>query len=50
MILVTGATGFIGQHLVKQLVEAQYPVCSLIRPRRVNAVLRRAKTQLWPET
>ena len=32
MILVTGATGFIGQHLVKQLVEAQYPVCSLIRP------------------
>ncbi len=32
MILVTGATGFIGQHLVKQLVDAQYPVCSLIRP------------------
>ena len=32
MILITGATGFIGQHLVKQLVEAQYPVCSLIRP------------------
>ncbi len=32
MILVTGATGFIGQHLVRQLVEAQYPVCSLIRP------------------
>jgi len=34
MILVTGATGFIGQHLVKQLVDAQYPVCSLIRPSR----------------
>jgi nucleoside-diphosphate-sugar epimerase len=32
MILVTGATGFIGQHVVKQLVEAQYPVCGLIRP------------------
>ena len=32
MILVTGATGFIGQHLVKQLVEAHYPVCCLIRP------------------
>ncbi len=32
MILVTGATGFIGQHLVKQLVEAEYPVCSLVRP------------------
>ena len=32
MILVTGATGFIGQHLIKQLVEAQYPVCGLIRP------------------
>jgi NADH dehydrogenase len=32
MILVTGATGFIGQHLVKELVDAQYPVCCLIRP------------------
>jgi NADH dehydrogenase len=32
MILVTGPTGFIGQHLVKHLVEAQYPVCGLIRP------------------
>ena len=32
MILVTGATGFIGQHLVKQLVDAQAPVCCLIRP------------------
>jgi len=34
MILVTGATGFIGQHLVKQLVDAQHPVCCLIRPSR----------------
>ncbi len=32
MILVTGATGFIGQHLVKQLFDAQYPVCCLVRP------------------
>lgn len=32
MILVTGATGFIGHHLVKHLVDAQYPVCCLIRP------------------
>ena len=32
MILVTGATGFIGQHLVKQLVDTQTPVCCLIRP------------------
>ena len=32
MILITGATGFIGQHLVKYLVDAQYPVCCLIRP------------------
>ena len=32
MILVTGATGFIGQHLVKQLVDADQPVCCLIRP------------------
>lgn len=34
MILVTGATGFIGQHLVKQLVDDQYPVCCLVRPSR----------------
>src|SRR5262245_27881094 len=32
MILVTGSTGFIGQHLVKHLVDEQYAVCGLIRP------------------
>ncbi len=32
MILVTGATGFIGQHLTRYLAEAQYPVCALVRP------------------
>lgn len=32
MIVVTGATGFIGQHLVRQLAEASFPICCLIRP------------------
>lgn len=32
MILVTGATGFIGRVLVRHLVEAGYPVRTLIRP------------------
>jgi NADH dehydrogenase len=34
MILVTGATGFIGRALVRQLSEAGYPVRVLIRPSR----------------
>ena len=34
MILVTGATGFIGQHLVRQLAEAQFQITTLIRPSR----------------
>ncbi len=32
MILITGGTGFIGRALVRQLVEANYPVRLLIRP------------------
>jgi NADH dehydrogenase len=34
MILVTGATGFIGQHLVRQLAEAQFQITMLVRPSR----------------
>jgi NADH dehydrogenase len=34
MILVTGATGFIGRHLVETIAETQVPVRALVRPRR----------------
>ena len=34
MILVIGATGFIGQQLVVQLAQEQYPICCLVRPSR----------------
>lgn len=34
MILVTGGTGFIGQALIRHLVETGYPVRTLIRPSR----------------
>ena len=34
MILVTGATGFIGRALVRQLSESGYPLRALIRPSR----------------
>ncbi len=32
MILITGATGFIGQHLITWLASQQYPICVLIHP------------------
>lgn len=34
MILVTGATGFIGQHLLGWLASQQYPICALLHPSR----------------
>lgn len=39
MILITGATGFIGQTLTRQLVEAGHPVRLLIRPSPVTPAL-----------
>jgi NADH dehydrogenase len=36
VILVTGGTGFIGQALIRHLVEAGYPVRTLIRPSRIS--------------
>jgi dihydroflavonol-4-reductase len=38
-VLVTGATGFIGQALTKKLVEAGYDVRTLVRDRRKASVL-----------
>lgn len=32
MVLVTGATGFLGRHLIPQLIEAGYRVRALVRP------------------
>lgn len=34
-VLITGATGFIGQHLHRHLLDSGYPVRALIRPRSV---------------
>lgn len=34
MILITGGTGFIGKALIRHLVEAGYPVRTLVRPSR----------------
>jgi uncharacterized protein YbjT (DUF2867 family) len=31
MVLVTGATGFLGRHLIPQLCAAGYPVRALVR-------------------
>lgn len=48
-ILVTGATGFIGSHLCKQLVEEGYPVVGLSatgRTRRIKALQRNSGFRL----
>ncbi|MCS7070013.1 MAG: NmrA family NAD(P)-binding protein, partial [Anaerolinea sp.] len=44
MILVTGGTGFVGRHLVKQLLAAGRPVRLLLTPARAQ----RWTTQLAP--
>jgi len=38
-VLVTGASGLLGQHLVRQLLESGYRVRALVRPRRQEAIL-----------
>ena len=46
MILLTGASGFLGRHLVQQLLEARYDVRALVRPQSNTAHLRRVGLQL----
>jgi len=42
MILITGATGLVGRHLVTELIECGWPVRVLVEPRR------RASRMQWP--
>lgn len=46
MILITGATGFLGHHLVPRLVQAGLPVRALVRPTSNTAFLRALKVEL----
>jgi predicted dehydrogenase/nucleoside-diphosphate-sugar epimerase len=45
-IFVTGASGFIGAHLVSALIEAGYEVVALVRPTSDTARLRQSAAQL----
>lgn len=49
MILVTGALGFIGVHLVKHLLSAGLPVRVLIPPQLVSRYERRGRDWPWAE-
>ncbi len=39
MIFVTGGTGFLGGHLLTELVKQNEPICALRRPVRVGSIL-----------
>jgi nucleoside-diphosphate-sugar epimerase len=47
-VLVTGATGFIGHHLVGQLLQLGHPVTCLVRPTSDLTGLDRARLRLLP--
>lgn len=49
MIVVTGATGFIGRHLVTQLIESGNPVRVLVPPGVIGYYTRRNRRWPWAE-
>ena len=49
MILITGATGFIGRHVVKALMEQNLPLRCLLAPHQVNNVPWDAESENPPE-
>ena len=49
MIVVTGATGFVGRHLVAQLLRSGHPVRVLAPPRVVNHFENRRRAWPWAE-
>ena len=49
MIVVTGATGFIGRHLVTELLRSGHPVRVLVPPRVVNYFENRQRQWPWAE-
>ncbi|HZD11814.1 MAG TPA: NmrA family NAD(P)-binding protein, partial [Candidatus Binatia bacterium] len=46
MILLTGASGFLGHHLVSELLAAGYRVRALVRPRSETGFLQEKGVQL----
>ena len=47
MILVTGATGFIGRYLVSKLLESGQKVRALVRSETRSVILPKALKSLW---
>lgn len=47
-VLVTGATGFVGNHLVDRLIKENYDVCCLVRDKEKGKILKQRKNvDIW---